>query len=155
MDNVTHIHFHFEGGVPPTFKFLEEPAQAPNQAPTLTPVDAAASTSAEVTKYANVYNSSRQAFALGSKLWDSADAARRHATEATHCGTVAITTVNGDVKATGLGCGTSRYWALLDANTLGKNSYTDLEDLMGEYPDARAYLWVSRDASGCMSVKGV
>lgn len=101
----------------------------------------------------NVYDSSQQAFALGSKL-HAGNNAERHAS-CNAIGVLHITLVNGEVQRTGSGDGDRRFWALLrdgGSYKLGKNSYAELSKLEDAYPNASAYLQVSRDSNDQMSV---
>lgn len=155
MDIQSHIHFHFNGPVPDLSTLLDEVTPRAH-------VDRAASTESpgevgptpDRVLYANVYPSSRQSFALGSKLWESAEEARSHASDNSNGDVLAISIIGDGVRvaARGSQLGDRRFWALISDTELGKDSFTEYAKLHERYPGAAAYLQVSRDTSGSISV---
>lgn len=108
--------------------------------------------------WAAVYDSERQAFALGHKLYDSADGVlrNRNAPNYSHaCGFILDLTnrrVVGPVEESD-----KRYWAVLqdgDTFSLGRNSFTSRASLDAEYPAKFAVLVGAEDADGNVVLGG-
>lgn len=148
--NEIHIHLHIADASTINLADLISQARggvAGNNAPTNTR-----------TFYVAVYRSMRQRFALGHKLYDSEEGARRNSGHP-NFHSVASFTVNLDThQVSGFnGPGEGRYWAVLDddsAFSLGRNSYTDLDRLDEDYEDRFATL-SGESVDGRVSLAGV
>lgn len=149
MDIQSHVHFHFNGPVPNLSTLLGEVAPRAEVGRTAAPTPVVASS-----QFINVYPSSKQSFALGSRLHDTADSAASKASPGAQQVEVKFDG-NERVIASGSGNGDRRFWAVLDETHLGKNSFAELAKVQERYPDAEQYLQVSRDSSGNVSVAGV
>lgn len=138
MDNQIHIHLHVADAS--TINLADLIAQATGAAPRVTQ-SAEASTR---TFYVAVYNSTAQRFALGHKLYDTYEAASRNSSHPRFNSVASFTVDLLNHRVTGYnGPGEQRYWAVLNDHgvfSLGRNSYTDIDELYEEYDDRFATL---------------
>lgn len=152
MDNQIHIHLHIADAS--SINLQDLIVQANGSAPAAVAVPARTRTF-----YVAVYRSMRQRFALGHKLYDDEFSAQRNRTHR-NFHSVASFTVDLDThEVTGFnGPGEGRYWALLQdpygTFSLGRNSYTDLDDLDAEYVDRFATISGETNAQGQVSLAG-
>jgi len=153
--NEVHIHLHIADAS--TLNLRDLIAQANSAgASDAAPTPRAANVR---TFYVAVYRSMRQRFALGHRLYVSAERAQRNASHG-NFHSIASFSMNLDThQVSGFnGPGEARYWAVLKNEdgvfSLGHNSYTDIDQLDEEYDDRFATL-SGEAVDGRMSLAGV
>lgn len=85
------------------------------------------------TKFLTSYRSERQAFALGTKLYDSDQACR--IANGRHPNFAGVVPISMDVHASASDIGERRFWALMNGEVVGKNSFASIGELKDEYED--------------------
>jgi hypothetical protein len=167
MDKQIHIHLHFNDHIIHLGELIERDgadalpaAQVQAPPPAVNPAPVASSHADTREFFVTVYDSERQAFALGRKLYDSASGAERNRNNGSFSEVASFTLdlANRRVIGTAASGSSVRFWAVLRTDSgfeLGRNSYTSEAALRGEYPELFAVLAGSEDDLGDVVLSGI
>lgn len=162
MDKQIHIHLHLGDTVLSLADLFGEVRTALGASAKVAPPPPAAEEAAAPNIrefFVTVYDSSRQAFALGHKLYGSESGAERNSNNGSYSCTASFKLDLTNRCVIGAPYGTDRrYWAVLNDESgysLGRDSFTSEAALRSRYPSLFAVLVGSEDSDGDVVLSGV